>query len=102
VLPRAGARRSLKELTDEISELETLVFGSPSAPKSGAKAGTVSAKASVPACVDCDRSLPGGTPPARCSSCRRALCEDCEASSRSEDGEVRCLTCRAQDRPPDE
>ena len=96
-LPRSGGRRSLKELTDELSELEAMVYGSSPPPRPEPPEGRPSGPVGGPACADCDRPMPGGTPPARCSDCHRPLCEGCEAASRSEDGEVRCLNCRSRD-----
>jgi hypothetical protein len=92
VVPRPTAHYSYQELTDELSELEALVYG-------GAVSSTRASSPSpgggpTPMCMDCERPLNSAGAPTLCRSCGRGLCARCAASSKSEDGEVRCVECR--------
>ena len=97
VVPRPTARYSYRELTEELSELEALVYG---ATGSSARTRPTPPSLSPPparTCMDCERPLTAAASPTPCHSCGRGLCARCTASSKSEDGEVRCVECRARE-----
>ena len=96
-VPHPSARYSYKELTDELTELESLVYGSSGATRlRSAAPPPVSGGRATPTCMDCDRPLTSAASATPCQGCGRGLCGRCTASSRSEDGEVRCVDCRAR------
>lgn len=95
--PSLGGRYSLKELRDQLSELESIVYGAPVPAKKGTTGSKGPKAAGISTCMDCDRRFPEGTPAERCSGCDQGLCADCAASSRAEDGQVRCVECRARE-----
>lgn len=92
-----GTRYSLKELRNQLTELEALVYGD-STFAAGGRSGAKGALAGgVTTCMDCERRFPPVGPSGRCRGCGRGLCASCVASSRAEDGKVRCVDCRARE-----
>lgn len=87
------SNRPLKELNDAITELEQLVNDRSKMPQRGVKAG---GQPGLSSCVDCGREMSRDTPPDTCSGCGQGLCFKCAQSSRSEDGSLRCVECRAR------
>lgn len=94
--PQPTARYSFRELSDELSELEALVYGGSGSslgkpPRTPARPSDSAASV----CMDCGRPLTTAASASPCQGCGQGLCARCAASSRSEDGEVRCVDCRA-------
>jgi hypothetical protein len=96
-VPHPSARYSLRELMDELSELEALVYRSPTAPARRLSNPPSPRPQATTACMDCERTLTPAASPTPCRSCGRGLCARCAASSKSEDGEVCCVECRARE-----
>jgi len=97
IRPPTGGHYSLKELRNELTELESLVYGDGTF-AAGAALETKGVKTGgATRCMDCGRSLPPAGSRARCNACGRGLCAGCADSSRSEDGQVRCVDCRARE-----
>jgi len=97
VIPRPSARYSFRELSDQLSELEALVYGG-SVPFPRKPATSPSRKpAPTATCMDCDRPLTPAASSTPCRSCGRGLCARCADSSKAEDGDVRCVECRASE-----
>jgi len=96
-IPRPTSRYSYRELMDELSQLETLVYGGAVSSARTPPATPPRRPQSTPTCMDCDRPLSAAAAPAPCGGCGRGLCARCAASSRAEDGEVRCVECRARE-----
>jgi len=88
---------SLKELRNELTELESLVYGDGTFAAGAAPEAKGVKTGGATSCMDCGRSLPLGGSSARCNACGRGLCVGCATSSRSEDGQVRCVDCRARE-----
>ena len=97
VVPHPSARYSFRELSDELSELEALVYGSSAAFTRRPSNPPSSRPRSTTTCMDCERPLTAAAFPTPCRSCGRGLCARCTASSKSEDGEVLCVECRARE-----
>ncbi|HYA70892.1 MAG TPA: hypothetical protein VEH28_05955 [Thermoplasmata archaeon] len=94
--PSPRARASLKELRDELSELESLVYGESALPGLGPSGKGRLSTEGIRRCMDCERPFTQGAGPVPCVGCGRGMCANCAASSRLEDGEVRCVDCRAR------
>jgi len=96
-VPRPSARYSYRQLSDEISELEAMVYGTSEGTPRGPAGGSPARRRSAGAgCTDCDRPLTAAASASPCRECGRGLCARCVASSKSEDGEIRCIDCRAR------
>lgn len=95
-VPHPSARYSFKELSDELTDLEALVYGRADARLGSTPRPPASGRPTTYTCTDCDRPLTTASSASACQGCGRRLCVRCTASSRSEDGEVRCVDCRAR------
>ena len=93
---RPTARYSFKELSDELTELEALVYANSGLQFSRTVRSPPAARPSTSACMDCERPLTAAASATPCRGCGRGLCARCVASSKSEDGEVVCVECRAR------
>lgn len=93
---RPSGRYSFKELSDELTELEALVYGTSGAPLRTKGRPAPSGGVTASTCTDCDRPLTTAASATPCRGCGRGLCAPCATLSRSEDGEVRCTDCRAR------
>jgi len=94
-VPRSSTRYTYRQLLDEMSELEAMVYGTSGAAPRGPARNPPTPSRSAVVCIDCDRPLTAAASASPCRECGRGLCARCVASSKSEDGEIRCIDCRA-------